>query len=88
MTTCRPCKTLATGLPSLSHVRLGKGTPVASHSSLAGSFTKTVTVPPRLEMTGGTAGTRHETGNLGSTYLSEFMNDKPKQSEYCHSLYT
>lgn len=49
-----PCDTLATGLPSLSHVRLGKGTPVASHSSLAGSFTTTATVPPRLEMTGGT----------------------------------
>lgn len=50
-----PWDTLATGLPSLSHVRLGKGTPVASHSSLPASFTTTVTVPPRLEMTGGTA---------------------------------
>lgn len=54
MGTCMPCDTLATGLPSLSHVRLGRGTPVASHSSLAASFTTTVTVPPRLEMTGGT----------------------------------
>lgn len=53
-----PCETLATGLPSLSHVILGGGTPVASHSNLTASFTTTVTVPPLLEMTGGTA--RHE----------------------------
>lgn len=52
--TCMPGEMLVTGPPSLSHVRLGRGTPMASHASLTASFTTTVTVPPRLEMTGGT----------------------------------
>lgn len=52
--TCMPGDTLATGLPSFSHVRLGTGTPEASHSSLTFSFTTAVTVPPLLEISGGT----------------------------------
>lgn len=57
-----PLEELETGLPSLSHVRPGAGRPEASHSSLIGSFTTTVTIPPLLEMEGGTerAGENHE----------------------------
>ncbi|TNN27256.1 hypothetical protein EYF80_062600 [Liparis tanakae] len=58
MNTCRPCDSLATGLPSLSQVRPGGGTPLASHRSRAASFTTTVTAPPGLETTGGAAGSR------------------------------
>lgn len=85
-TTCRPCRTLATGLPSFSHVKLGKGTPVASHSNLAGSFTKTVTVPPGLEMTGGTAG--NEPVLPASSVRSEFRIDQHQHTEDCYSLCT
>lgn len=49
-----PLEELETGLPSFSHVRLGAGRPEASHSSLIGSFTTTVTMPPLLEIEGGT----------------------------------
>lgn len=49
-----PLEELETGLPSLSHVRVGAGRPEDSHSSLTGSFTTTVTIPPLLEMEGGT----------------------------------
>lgn len=61
--TWMPSEKLETGLPSLSQVRLGMGTPEASHSNLTGSFTTTVIIPPLLEMAGGTNGKRQ--GTLG-----------------------
>lgn len=54
--TWMPSEKLETGLPSLSQVRLGTGTPEASHSNLTGSFTTTVFIPPLLEIEGGTNG--------------------------------
>lgn len=54
--TWMPSEKLETGLPSLSQVRLGMGTPEASHSNLTGSFTTTVIIPPLLEIEGGTNG--------------------------------
>ncbi len=56
--TWTPSEKLETGLPSLSQVRLGTGTPEASHSNLTGSFTTTVIIPPLLEIEGGTNGHR------------------------------
>lgn len=55
-----PSEKLETGLPSLSQVRLGTGTPEASHSNLTGSFTTTVIIPPLLEIEGGTNGDRQK----------------------------
>lgn len=45
---------LDTGLPSFSHVRIGAGMPLASHSSLTGLLTTTVTMSLLPEMDGGT----------------------------------
>lgn len=65
--TCVPWATLVTGLPSFSHIRLGKGTPEASQSSLAASLTTTATVPPRLEMVGGTK--EHKKRSVGGILI-------------------
>lgn len=52
--TWRPLLTLDTGLPSFSHVRIGAGMPLASHSSLTALLTTTVTMSLLPEMDGGT----------------------------------